>query len=254
MRERQLEALYRYRLNERRNSDESLQALYDELTAGRNIVDRAWLFAVAQPRIPTIGHRLDKETARTIVSAAQRRTLAGVRRNMGTHPIAMVDALNPRRGLRRWVFGKPTGVWQESWMAIHESGAVTLAHAIGGFRVASDENAPGGRILSRSIECAVSDLMALLRETSSALEVMTEYDFVLGIEYQGTSIAIESVDDFGTRWDDTSTLLPSYTKVRSSVRLDVDDEGFRAQVCEIARDAVNQGGVSDLQVLRPPDE
>lgn len=258
MRERQLEALYRVRFQERRNADHALLELYDELAAGRDTSERAWLIAVAQPRIPVVGRQLDLEKVRAVVRDTEPRALGWVRRDAGVHPLEAVDRLNPRRGLRRWVLVNDANgnrSWWESWMAVHDSGAVSLTHAIGGHRIAGPEmeTLPGNRIRSRHIECSVADFMALLREATTALGVTNEYDLVFGIEWTGGDpLVIETTDGQGFRFDSTSIPLARYTKIRSEVRLDVDDEGFLDQVYVLAQDAVNQGGVQNVQAMRPP--
>lgn len=260
MRERQLEALYRIRFEERRDTDRSLLELYDELAAGRDTAERAWLIMVAQPRIAVAGRQLDVTRVQAVVRDTEVRSLSWVRRDAGVHPLEAVDRLNPRRGLRRWVLvndSNGTRSWHESWMAIHDSGAVSLSHAIGGHRIVGPEMAtlPGNRVRSRHIECSVADLMALLREAATAQGVTSEYDVVLGIEWTGDDpLIIETVDGQGFRFDGTSIPLARYTKVRCGVRLDVDDEGFLGQTYALAQDAVNQGGVQKVQAMRPPSK
>lgn len=258
MRERQLEALYRSRFEERRNTDRALVDLYDELAAGRDTAERAWLIIVAQPRIPLAGRQLDLMKVQAVVRDTEPRALGWARRDAGVHPLEAVDRLNPRRGLRRWVLvndANGTRSWWESWMAIHDSGAISLAQAIGGHRIVGPEmeTLPGNRIRSRHIECSIADFMALLREATAALGVTSEYDSLLGIEWTGDDpLVIETTDGQGFRFDSTSIPLARYTKVRSAVRLDVDDEVFVDQAYALAQDAVNQGGVQHVQAIRPP--
>lgn len=248
MRERQLEALYRIRFEEHRDTDRALLELYDELAAGRDTAERAWLIIVAQPRIPVGGHQLDARGVQAVVQDTETRALSWVKSAAGVHPLESVDRLKPRRGLRRWVLVNEANgnrSWHESWMAIHDSGAVSLAHAIGGHRIVGPEmdTLPGNRARSRHIECCVADFMALLRETANVQGVTGEYDIVLGIEWTGPDpLVIETVDGQGFRFDGTSIPLARYTKVRSGVRLDVDDEAFGQQIYALALDAVNQGG------------
>lgn len=51
MKERQIEAMYRARFDERRHATEALDSLYDEAAAGRDSDRGAWLIAVAHPRL-----------------------------------------------------------------------------------------------------------------------------------------------------------------------------------------------------------
>ena len=50
MKERQIEAMYRARFDERRHATEALDSLYGEAATGRDSDKRAWLIAVAHPR------------------------------------------------------------------------------------------------------------------------------------------------------------------------------------------------------------
>jgi hypothetical protein len=112
---------------------------------------------------------------------------------------------------------------------------------------------PGERIRARHIEAAVSDTMALLRESARTRGATGEYDVLLGIEWSGGErLVIETTDGSGFRYDDMSVPLGRFTPVRSSVRVDLDDEGYLAQVAEVALDAINQGGVQNLQALPMP--
>jgi predicted HTH transcriptional regulator len=54
MKERQIEAMYRARFDERRHATEALDSLYTDASAGRDTGKRAWLIAVAHPRIPRL--------------------------------------------------------------------------------------------------------------------------------------------------------------------------------------------------------
>lgn len=71
MRERQIEAAYRSRLESRRRSTESLGELYDEANTNWNDRQRAWLIAVAHPRVPFIPvERPTRDFAREIFGEA----------------------------------------------------------------------------------------------------------------------------------------------------------------------------------------
>ncbi len=256
--ERLIEAMYRQRFDERRSADQAIQGLYDDLMAGRDADQRAWLAVVAYPRTPLVGRQLDRVQIQAVIRDAEKRTLGWVGSDAAAHPLEAVDRLNPRRGMRRWVLPHTAhgmGGWFEAAMAVHDNGAVDLVCAIGGHRVGGPELATlsGERIRSRHIEAAVSDVMSLLREGSSAIGTVGEYDVLLGIEWSGSErLVIETVDGQGFRYDDASIPLARFTPIRSSVRLGSGDDGYLAQVAAIALDAVNQGGVQNLQALPMP--
>lgn len=68
MKERQLESMYRARLEERRNSTDALDHLYREIADGQPRSAPAWFIAAARPRIPRSGQRIDRAQARLILS------------------------------------------------------------------------------------------------------------------------------------------------------------------------------------------
>lgn len=137
IKERQIEAMYRARFDERRHASDALDALFNDAAAGRNTGDRAWFVAVAHRRVPKLLERLDQDEARRAMEKTERLALsfAGP---IGVHPLQNVDRLNPRPGLRRWVVvNTATGereLWREAWASIHHDGSVTLAAAVGGHR------------------------------------------------------------------------------------------------------------------------
>lgn len=104
MKERQIEVMYRARFDERRHATEALDALFTETSAGRDVDKRAWMIAVAHPRLPGLRARLTRDGACEVLSKTKRLALtyAGIG---GIHPLDSVDRLNPRPGLRRWVVG-----------------------------------------------------------------------------------------------------------------------------------------------------
>lgn len=173
MKERQIEAMYRARFEERRHASEALDALFGEATAGRDSDKRAWLIAVAHPRIPVLRERMTRDRARYVWATTEPLALAYAGRE-GMHPLENVDRDNPRPGLRRWVaVSMATGDgsrWKEAWMSIHHDGSVTLAAAVGGHRRSRDSNFEGWEIPSSAIECAIADVMALIRTTAEATD------------------------------------------------------------------------------------
>ncbi|WP_322755851.1 ATP-binding protein [Frankia sp. Cas3] len=102
MKERQIEAMYRARFDERRHATEALDTLAREAVAGRDTDKRAWLVGVAHPRIPTVGERLSRGTAGHVISTAAELTFTYAP-GRDVRPLGSVDRFNPRPGLRRWV-------------------------------------------------------------------------------------------------------------------------------------------------------
>lgn len=111
MKERQIEAMYRARFDGRRHATEALDNLFAEAAGGRDTDKRAWLIAVAHPRVPRFHDRLTRDEARDVLSRTEKLALTYAGRG-GVHPLESVDRSNPRPGLRRWVaVSRSTGDW-----------------------------------------------------------------------------------------------------------------------------------------------
>lgn len=252
MKERQIEAMYRARFDERRHAAEALNALYSEVSAGRDVDKRAWLIAVGHPRIPRIGDRLTRDKVRSVLETSRGLALRYAGR-AGIHPLESVDHLNPRPGLRRWVAvntaTSESSRWKESWVSVHHDGSAALATAVGGHR-SRDGYLEGRQVESSAIECAVADLMALVRATAEATD-NDEYDLRVGIDANAEqALSILTRDQAGFIYDDVSTPLHRYTPVDTTISAIASDADFHRQVEELAQDCINQGGISNLQVIR----
>ena len=256
MRERQLETLYRARLDDRRAGHSALTQLHDEALAGRDTKQRAWLVGVARPRVLAGWHRrLTREEARGIYDRAGSLALVFAGHG-GVHPLESVDRQNPRPGLRRWVAANnatsASTLWKESWSSVLNDGSVTLACAIGGQRTQGGQ-LDGNRIDSASLECCIADLLALVRETSGLLGT-GDYEVRVAIEWAGEgALVIQTVDGSNYPYDGGSIPLSSFTPVEASIRTDLDSGGFFEQVFDLALDAVNQGGVQYLRLITSRD-
>ena len=257
MKERQIEAMYRARFNERRRATEAVDSLFAEAAEGRDTVERAWLIAVAHPRVPGALTRLTRDEAREVFNDARTITLS-FSKNTGIHPLDNVEYLNPRPGLRRWVAPNvATGdrsIWRESWVSVHHDGSVSLATAVGGHRMSSDEYWEGWQVEGRGVECAVADFMALIRAAARFLH-LDEYDVRVGVEWSGEQpLSILTVDGSGFPYDGASTPLRAFTSARSTVTASASDAEFHRQTRELAEDCVNQGGITYLHVIEPLPE
>jgi len=255
MKERQIEAMYRARFEERRHATEALDALYDEGATGRDSDKRAWLVAVAHPRIPRVRERLTRDEARGVLTKTVGLALTYAGRG-GIHPLENVDCDNPRPGLRRWVaVNTATGersIWKEAWMNVHHDGSVMVAAAVGGHRMSSDGYFEGWQVESAAIECAIADLLALARTTAETTG-NDEYDVRLGIEWSGEQpLTILTKDSFGYAYDGVSVPLHRYTPVETTINAVEPPLDFFWHVHDFALDCVNQGGVSNVLMIQPP--
>ncbi|WP_369745635.1 helix-turn-helix domain-containing protein [Paenarthrobacter sp. AMU7] len=254
MKERQIEAMYRARFDERRHASEALDALFDEAAAGRKTTGRAWIIAVAHPRVPRFLGRMDLEDARLILKNAEPLALSYAG-STGVHPLESVDRLNPRPGLRRWVaVNTATGdrVWKQAWISIHHDGSVTLAATVGGHRMTSDDYFEGHQVEGRGIEASIADFMALTRATADSTG-NDEYDVRVGIEWAGSKpLEILTRDNSGFIYADASIPLHRFTPVETTVAAREPDNDFHEHTYELARDCVNQGGISNLHLIERP--
>lgn len=256
MKERQIEAMYRARFDERRHASIALDALFNDAAAGRTTDDRAWLIAVAHPRVPKFLERMDRDEARRILKKTEPLALSYAGRE-GVHPLENVDLFNPRPGLRRWVaVNSATGErksWKEAWVSIHHDGSVTLAAAVGGHRRSMDGYFDRHQVEGRAIECSVADLMALTKITADSTG-NSEYEVRVGIEWTGAEpLQIITIDGSHFVYEGVSTPLHRFAPVETSVDAREPDNEFRRHVYELARDCVNQGGISNLQLIMPTD-
>lgn len=172
MKEREVAAAYRARFDEQRRSDEALDSLYDEILAGRNTDQRAWLIAVARPRVPGIAARPTRDQARSVLLSTE--SIVFGFSAQGDHPLAGVELHNPRPGLRRWTVSTPArrgpDPWNEAWASIHHDGSVSLAAAVGAHsKPPTAEKHGGGEMLGSTVEAAVADFAGLVRANAGAL-------------------------------------------------------------------------------------
>jgi hypothetical protein len=130
---------------------------------------------------------------------------------------------------------------------------VTLAAAVGGHRMSSDGYFEGWQVESSPIECAVADLMALIRITAEATD-NDEHDVRHGIDWSGEQpLAILTKDNMGFTYDDgVSTPLHRYTPVETTINAVEPALDFYWHVHDFAEDRVNQGGVSNVRMIQPP--
>ncbi len=255
MKERQIEAMYRARFEERRHAADALRALYTDAAAGRDAEQRAWIIAVAHPSVPHLRVRLDRDGARAVLQQTPAMALAYVGRE-GFHPLENVDTLNPRPGLRRWVAANTaTGElsrWRESWVSIHQDGSVSIAAAAGGHRKSRDGDFEGWEVESSTIEGSIADTMSLLRATAEATG-NTEYEIRVGVEWAGGEpLMILTSDNTGYVFDGVSTPLHVYAPVQASVNAAASEGEYHEAVYDLAKDCVNQGGVSNLHLIHAP--
>jgi hypothetical protein len=95
--------------------------------------------------------------------------------------------------------------------------------------------------------------MALVRATAEATR-NDEYDLRIGIDWSGDqALTILTKDNMGFTYDGVSTPLRRYTPVETTINAVEGPSDFLEHVRELAQDCLNQGGISNLLIIRPPD-
>lgn len=262
MKERDVEAAYRRRFDERRYANEALGRLYDELAVVPHGEDRAWLIAVGRPRItPVTAARPTAAEARQLFDVASRHALRyaafrGTRRFEMIRPFEVVYYLNPRPGFRRWVALRSQSAeddlpWLDARMSICHDGSVAVAFSIGGHKDGRDSQRYPWEFDSATVEATIADFMGLLRAVSEHFGPV-DYEVRIGIEHGGRERMIMLTrDNMGAVYREASVPMTRYTPVEATVEAGSDDSEYMHQVRTIIEDCVNQGGVSYLRATNP---
>ncbi|WP_099332496.1 AlbA family DNA-binding domain-containing protein [Actinomyces minihominis] len=251
MREGQIEAAYKARFDERRHSTEVLDSLYEQAATGKDTSTAAWLIAVAHPRVPRVGQRLDQEDARTIWDKSRQATLDLSFRGPA-HPLERVTWINPRPGLRRWVAPPEegsVGKWNEAWIETHHDGSVSIAAAVGASRHSHDGYNFGNQIVAEQVESTLSDFFAVMRETAKVLGI-GEYEVKASIEWEGdVPLQFETINGEAG----VARPIPSFFPVTASVQAGLSHEELLEQARTFTQDFLNQGGIAELRNFHVPN-
>lgn len=257
MNERQIEAMYRTRFDERRRAAETLDGYYAEAAEQIGPSDRPWLIAVAHPRIPDVLARPTRDDATKMFEHAAKYVFNLVDRR-GTHVLETTDILNPRPGLRRWTAVDQTRdgsrPWCGSWASVHHDGSVSVAGPIGATRAGEDTWCEPHEVVQWELENAVSDLSALIHAGHEVLG-HEEYDMRIGIEWLGSDpLRIMGLGWAGHVYEAGSIPLRRYSPVRNTLTPSALQADFQRQVRMVAEDCINQGGLTELIVVKDPDD
>lgn len=253
MNERQIEAMYRTRFDERRRAAETLDGYYAEALEQIGPSDRPWLVAVAHPRVPDVIARPNRDNATAVFKQAETYALKLAHRR-GTHIFEATDHINPRAGLRRWTAVDQVRdgerPWCGAWASVHHDGSVSLVGPVGGLRAGQDFVCELHDLLQWELENAVVDLAALVRAGHRVLG-HDEYDVRIGIEWAGAEILrILEVGWNGHALANRSIPLRRYSPVRTTLAPALPMADFQRVVRTLAEDCINQGGLTELIVVK----
>lgn len=99
--------------------------------------------------------------------------------------------------------------------------------------------------------CAIAELMALTRTTAETTG-NDEYDIRLGIEWTGNQpLTILTKDNMGFTVSGVSVPLHRFTPVETPANAVEPAADFFWHAHDLAQDCVNQGGVSNVLMIRP---
>lgn len=254
MKEREIEAMYRARFEARRQGAEALDALYTEAVRGRDTDRRAWLIAVAHPRMPQLPGRLTAEQATAEFDEAF--GMAYLHAADPRHPLETGRRNRIRPGLRRWIIGDSAigsvAEWAQAWASIHHDGSVVIAAVAGGESRPDRQQLDPWVIDSRRIECIVVDHLMLIRRLAR-FAGSVEYDTRIGIEWTGREPLRVVYPTFEGILSGDSVALAHYSPVETTVNAAASDDDFHEQIYEIALDCVNQAGIERLHLAKLPD-
>ena len=137
-------------------------------------------------------------------------------------------------------------------MGVHQDGSVTVAATVGGHRKNAREYLDGWQVRSDSVECAVADFMALVRAMMKK-SGSNDFDIRVGIDWRGEQpLEILGIDLNKELHDKAIIPLHAYTPIELTVNAAESEVEFERHVYDLAKDCVNQGGISDLRWIRPP--
>jgi hypothetical protein len=256
MKERQVEAMYRVRFDERRHATEALDNLYNQLASARDVSEHPWLIMVGHPRLPSIvGARLTREDARRVFEDS--RTEAGTYAAGGGRPLDAVNWHNPRIGLRSWIAPSNSASrharWQASEASVHDDGSATLATTAGGAPMPPrGEHAPNNHVDSSLIEVAIADFLALVR-VASQNRGTGEYEIRVGIAWSGEeSLVVHRFDPRGFGGEDHALSPSGYPPIVSAVDARADADSYLRQVWDLVQDCLNQVGIETPRLINSP--
>ncbi|NED96869.1 hypothetical protein G1H11_16300 [Phytoactinopolyspora alkaliphila] len=268
MRERQLERAYRDRFAQRANELGELGRLAAEVSDQLELDVGAWLVGVARPRIPRAGILPDivQTEVREIVIEGKSRSVDIAPARPGTGRFLILDelydeALNPRRGLRRWVVRSasdtsPRGQSDGSYLEIHHDGTIAFATRLDWGTAAVE----GHYVVPAELaESYVSDLIGLAHVSAQRRSVDGPMAVHLDIVKPdpATPLAIVTRYSTGSRPGQVEQEAPwarpvrKFTPLTSEISPGVDTEALRDTARNLAQDVVHQFGHDPLRIIPP---
>ncbi|MFD0047031.1 helix-turn-helix domain-containing protein [Pseudarthrobacter scleromae] len=255
MKEKLIENSYRQRIDNRSQRTATLAERIDQPRG--NTQERVWMVAAAAPMSARRTGGLDVDMARRILKSARERRFSFAERGAFA-PFEIIEGLNPRPGLRRWVDKTPTPpegarASQEVVVEVHHDGAATMASSLGGFLGRDDGG--GNHVHTDGIEGLVADFIALVSSTAREAGIDGLYEVAVALRWDGKEPIFIRIPDSHNYLLDTSYSRPihHFETVYSGFEAGSSDDTLLLIANQIALDVVNQGGGQYLRRIKTPN-
>lgn len=251
---RQIEDAFRRRFQGRADQQRALDDAYALTRDSAPVTQGVCLVVAAVPITPGMARSpLGVDEARTFMCHPGHEGIA--RLGEPNSMLSVWEWGDVRKGLRGWGLRIPHEARYPFGKWIGEDGSVRAYYQLGGFDWGTHDsyqelNENPGHCMSRHIEWAMADVAAMVRSLANHREVHDGYQIRVGLEWEGSPIAIRTTyhGDYLLPESETTPIhrfLP--------VRFEYDPLAPRSDwlpvVRQATKDVVNQGGVQYLRVM-----
>lgn len=256
----QLEAQFSARFRWRDQYRKDFDAFFaDKLHIASRNGNYAWIIAVARPRTLANTARLNEEQSRNIFMHSHAKSEAFLESAWST-PLSILDHLNPRRRLRKWVLERSAndtskGVAPE--VAVHDDGTVVIATpSAAGFKRRGVEFSRG-EFSPDYFEAVVLELALLARQTAATLG-RDLYDVRIGAHWfqpgaiprQPMTMPVRRSWPGASEFGDDGVVMDPFEDIEATIDMRSSDTQFIDEVRLLALDCINQGGVNRLRMIK----
>ena len=242
MRERDLEQAYLRRFTARDDFRRTIGERTRQVVEGLDTSERLWMVGTAMPTSPRPSHlpRVSPNAANNIMLSYA----------LGT-PFSTADSgteyfnFNPRAGLRRWRFVDQVRSQVGKVAEIHDDGGVTFAQAV--------ESHPKAGLLAndvhpKQLQDFIGNFVWLSVVAARALQVDNSLSLRFTIESGLADPTYIRRFESGGFLVDAAEMTPihSFVPIEVSIESGMSDESLLQVVRDMATDATNQGGTSNI--------
>ncbi|WP_445256990.1 AlbA family DNA-binding domain-containing protein [Nocardioides aurantiacus] len=249
--EKQLETFYERRWALRRQRNQELRDLHEDLSRDVGPGDMPWVVAVARPLHPVLASRDDftSSAASQIFESAWEMSSNG---RLAMQPHRFLSG-STRPGLRRFRQAHtrtlPNGALPRTVAEVHFNGSVGVAWRRGGaFGLA---HADKSCLSNTDLDNVCLDLFALIRSAARVLGVDGDYDVRLAVSPD--RVPFRRMDPYtGEHYEYDPDVFgsPRFVPLEATLRTNDSEQLATLDMVELARDAMNQiGGSTSLEWL-----